>query len=366
MKNILVFFGGTTVEHDISCITGVMTLNAIDKIVFNAIPIYVDRKGEWYTGDDLFEIENYKDLNYKNLKRVLIKNGENKLYILKGKRLKQSYPIYSAINCLHGERGEDGSLFGLLSLSNIPLASPSLIPSGIAMDKDITKKVLKGIGIKMVKGETLTSESQIESIKHRLSYPVIVKPCSLGSSIGIECARNSEEFVVKTKSAFRYDTKVLVEKKLANIKEINCACYRDERGRIIVSECERPVYKNAFLSFSDKYENGEREFPANIPISVSLNIKNITEKIYSELNFSGIIRIDFFVKNEEVFVNEINSVPGSLAYYLFTKTLTEFSSILTALIYSSVKEFSAKSTLKREIKTSILNVSGAKGTKTVE
>lgn len=365
MKNIAVFFGGTTVEHDISVITGVMMLHAIDRLVFNPIPIYIDSNGEWFSGDALFEIENFKQLDYKKLKKVFIKNGENKLYQLKGKRIKEVCAIYSALNCLHGERGEDGSLSGLLNLSNIPLCSPSLISSGIAIDKDITKKILKGIGIKTVKGEVIKTEQEAEKIKGRINYPCIIKPCSLGSSIGIESVKTPQEFIEKVRLAFRYDTKILVEKKLTNIIEINCACFRDERGKLVVSECERPVYKDDILSFSDKYENGEREFPAKIPLSTSIQIKDITEKIYSELDFSGIIRIDFFVKGEEVFVNEINSVPGSLAYYLFTDSLKEFSSILTGLIFSSVKEVSKKSTLIKQVKTSVLNVTGAKSSKKI-
>ncbi|MBQ0099162.1 MAG: ATP-grasp domain-containing protein, partial [Firmicutes bacterium] len=336
MKNIAIFFGGTTVEHDISCITGVMTLHSIDRELFNPIPIYISKDGIWYTGKDLFEIENFKKLKVENLYRVSLKEGDNKLLLIKKKRIKELGSIYSAINCMHGLRGEDGSLAGLLNFYSIPLASPNLISSGIAIDKDITKKTLKGIGVKTLPCKVLKSENDILTVKDKLKYPVIIKPATLGSSIGIETAKNKEEFLTSSHSAFRYDSKIIVEPKLENIMEINCSAYQDECGNVVVSECERPISKDEILSFNDKYNNGEREFPAKIDIDISDKIKEITKKVYLELDYSGIIRIDFFVKDKEVFVNEINSVPGSLAYYLFTPSLKEFSKILTSIIMKAV------------------------------
>lgn len=363
MKNIIVFFGGTTVEHDVSVITGVMMLNTLDKRLFNPVPVYIDRNGKWYTGEELFSLDNYKDLDVNKLTQVVIRSGENKLYTIKKKKIKEYCVVYSALNCLHGERGEDGSIAGILSLSFIPFSSPNIVSSAIAMDKDITKKMLKGIGVKTVSGIVIKNQSELVKIKDELSYPVIIKPCLLGSSIGIESAESSNEFLQKARTVFRYDTKVLIEKKICNMIEINCACYKDEQGNLIVSECERPFAKDDILSFNDKYTEGKREFPANIPSDISNKIKAITKKIYEELCFSGIIRIDFFVKGNTVLVNEINSVPGSLAYYLFYPTLKDFSRVLTKLIFISVKNASAKSTLLRDLKTSILNVKGTKGSK---
>ncbi len=363
MKNIAVFFGGTTVEHDISCITGVMTLHTLDRALYNPIPVYIAEDGVWWTGSELFEIENFKNLNYKKLFRVTLKEGDNKFLIYKGKRLKEIGAIYCAINCMHGARGEDGSLAGLLNFYTIPLASPNLISSGIAIDKDITKKALKGIGVKTLSQKVIKSEREILSVKDKIKYPLLIKPAQLGSSIGIEKALSKEEFIGACRSVFRYDKKIIVEPYLQNIIEINCSAYQDEAGSIIVSECERPLYKGDILSFDNKYKEGEREFPAKITKDVSLKIKEITKKVYSELDFSGIIRIDFFVKDKEIFVNEINSVPGSLAYYLFSKTLKEFSKVITSVIMSAVKDYSKQSTLKREYKTSILSFEGSKGPK---
>ena len=132
---------------------------------------------------------------------------------------------------------------------------------------------------------------------------------------------------------------------------------------MVVSECERPIYKDEILSFNNKYTDSEREFPARIDFNLSEKIKDITKKVYLELDYSGIIRIDFFIKDNEVLVNEINSVPGSLAYYLFTPSLKEFSKILTSIIMKAVKDYSKKSTLKREYKTSVLCIEGSKGAK---
>ena len=238
-----------------------------------------------------------------------------------------------------------------------------IISSGISIDKDITKKTLKGIGVKTLPCKTVKNEKEIYLIKNKLKYPVIIKPATLGSSIGIETAKNSQELLESSRSAFRYDNKIIIEPKLENIIEINCSAYQDECGNVYVSECEKPISKDEILSFNDKYNNGEREFPANIDCFYSDKIKEITRKIYKELDFTGIIRIDFFIKDKEVYVNEINSVPGSLAYYLFTPSLKEFSKILTTIIMKAIKDYSKNCTLKREYKTSILCIEGSKGSK---
>ncbi len=367
MENIAVFYGGTAVEHDVSVITGVLTLNSLDKKRFNPVPIYIDYDGAFYTGEQLFDIENYKNLDYKKLKRVTLFSGSEYLYYLKKNKLLSLIKINASINCVHGERGEDGSIDGLLSLCNIPSASPPIVPSAVSMDKSVTKAVLKGINVKCLPFVTLKRTDDIihavDKIKKKFSYPLIVKPVKLGSSIGIKKATNDSELESAVFDAFRYGDKAIIEKCLEDFIEINCAIYRDKSGKIIVSECERPLGVSEVLSFDDKYTCGNREFPANIEEDISNKIKKISEKVYSELDFKGIIRIDYFIKDGEIFLNEINSVPGSLAYYLFCDTLKKFGEVLNDLITVAKIEFSAQTTLKRKFSSSILNLSGSKSSK---
>ena len=362
MKNIAVFFGGVSVEHDVSVITGVLTLNSISKTYYNAVPVYVDSDGKWYTGEVLCDVDFYKSIDYKKIKPVTIVSGVNKLYTVKGRRLKELCTLSVGINCMHGERGEDGSLSGLLKMCGVPLASPDILSSAISMDKYVTKTVLKGLGVKTLPC-VIFKDNNFEEIEEKLNYPVIVKPSKLGSSIGIKKATNREELKFAINYAKRFGEKIIVERCLENFTEINCAVYKGADGKIKTSECERPVGKDEFLSFDDKYSCGGREFPANIPEEISGKIKTIAEKVYRELDFTGVIRIDFMISGKSVYLNEINSVPGSLAYYLFCDTLKEFSKMLTEMISLSEKNFAIDMTLQKKFNSSVLNITGGKSSK---
>jgi len=363
MKNIAVFFGGETVEHDISIITGVLMLNTIDKNKFSPIPVYVDNDGSWYTGEMLFDLDFYKNKDLSRLKKVTLISGDNKLYIIKKSKNKPLLSIAVAINCMHGERGEDGSLSGYLNMCKIPLASPSMLSSAISIDKAFTKVVLKALSIKTVPYAVVENELEHQKIINKLGLPLIIKPNTSGSSIGIKKADTKEEFLSAVNEAKRFSECVIAEKYLEEKIEINCSAYKNKIGEIKVSECERPYSDGNVLSFEDKYLFGKREFPANIEKCFSDKIKETTKKIYEKLNFFGIIRIDFFIYKGEIYVNEINSVPGSLAYYLFTDTLKDFSDILTDMIEFAERQFVKALTEQRKISTSILSVGGGKSSK---
>ena len=364
MKIIAVFFGGESVEHDVSVITGVMTLNSVDK-KFLAVPVYVHNDGSWYTGDQLKDVSFYKKFDAKKLKKVTLLGGDNALYQIKGKKLKKLQSISVAINCMHGERGEDGSLSGLLRMCKIPLASPSILASSVCMDKSATKIFLKGIGVKHLPAITVNKASDLEGREGQIEYPVIVKPATLGSSIGIKTATCFEELFSAVIFATKYSRRVVIEKLLSPVTEINCAIYKDAKG-IHVSECEKPSFSGEILDFDDKYTKGQREFPANIDNITSQKIKRIAKKIYTHLDVDGIIRIDFLVHNSTVYVNEINTVPGSLAYYLFVENTGEFCDLLSGIIRFSEEKFLRDETLVRSYSTTLLNIKGAKGSKTLE
>lgn len=343
-KNILVLFGGKSFEHDISILTGVMTANSIDK-VYCVIPIYIDKAGVWWTGENLLNVNFYKKINYKKLRRVTLVSGSDNLFYLKGKKFYNPQKIYCAINCTHGLFGEDGTLAGLIQSHFIPLASPDVFASSFAMDKEKTKIILKGIGVEVLKYEAVhqldfnNDKNKIFDLCEKLSYPLICKPARLGSSIGIKVANNQEELKKGLEFGFKFDDKIIVEHKLDNIIEINCACYKIGNN-IHVSQCEKPKTQGEFLSFDEKYKRESiREFPAKISEKISQKIQKITKKIYQKLSFSGIIRIDFLVKNDVVFVNELNTIPGSLAYYLFCDTFADFSKILSNLIENAFLEY---------------------------
>lgn len=363
MKSVAVFFGGKSVEHDISILSGVMVLNSIDKTKFNPIPVYIDKSGEWFTDPKLFDLDEYKKLETKKLKSVCIVQGQNILYQVKNKKLKKIDNIFCAVNCLHGERGEDGCLAGLLKMSDIPLTSSDLLPSAISMDKSFSKIALKGIGVPTLKSITVNSIKEVEKVLKTFEFPLIVKPNLLGSSIGITKATDKESLLFGISNALKYGESAIIEQFLSDFIEINCAVYRDENGIVNVSECERPIARDKILSFGDKYQDGKREFPAKIDSGLAVKIKKLSKKVYQSLNFDGVIRIDFFIFDNKVFVNEINSVPGSLSYYLFYDTMKGFSKMLNSLIMASNRKFLQNNAVITEYNSGILSSFGSKGAK---
>ncbi len=363
MKNIAVFFGGKSVEHDVSIITGVLTLNALDKTKYNAIPIYVDKEGTFYTGEILRDLDGYKNLKTKRLKKVALLANDNTLYQVKMGRLKALFSISTAINCMHGERGEDGSLAGLLNMSGIAFCSPDLLCSSVAMSKTFTKIFLKGLGVKAVKSVSVTNANTLAFSVKDLTFPLIVKPDRLGSSIGISTVDDLKSLKDGVLLALRYGKRAIIEQKLENFKEINCSAYRLIGGGVKVSECERPIGKGETLLFSDKYEEGDRIFPADIDKKTRDKIQKTTKKIYEALQADGVIRIDYMVKEKEVFVNEINTVPGSLAYYLYGDKIADFSKMLDEMLLTASKKYGESESFIKTFNSGILKPFGAKGVK---
>ena len=369
LLNVAVFFGGKSCEHDVSVITGVLTVNTLDKNLFNPIPIFISKNGDWFTGNKLNDVGFYKAENYSKLKKVTFISNDSFLY-QKGITYKKLCKIDVAINCMHGLNGEDGSLAGTLKLLGIPLASPSLFGSSFAMDKDYTKTVLKGLKIgclpyvKIYKKDYNSDwQKTIKNIK--IKYPLIIKPANLGSSIGISTAKSEYEVKKALDLAFSYDTKVIIEPKLTNFIELNCSAYK-KGDSIIVSNVERPMSASEILTFKDKYElfkgGSMREFPAKIDSEITEKIKETTQKIYERCDFNGIIRIDYILQ-DKLYLNEINTVPGSLAYYLFSDTIKGFSKILTDIINQTLADFNEYSKQKFLYKSTVLKINGVKGGK---
>lgn len=364
MKNIAVFWGGESVEHDVSVLTGVSIAHSLDTTRYQVIPVYVDKTGTFYTGRSLLDLDNYKSLNFKALKKVIILPNDNSLYHLKKGKHKKICTLSAIVNCMHGGNGENGSFSGLCNLSKIPVCSSGVTASSMSMDKAFTKTVLKGLNVKHLKAVKIHSVYQLHKYEKELpEYPLIVKPNFLGSSIGITKVQNRSQLLNGVLLALKYNESAIIEKCLEDFMEINCAVYRNYEGNIVVSECERPITNHQILDFDDKYKAGEREFPAKVDKRITDRIKKITQKVYENCNFSGIIRIDYMVKGNEIYLNEINSVPGSLAYYLFSNTLQEFSEVLTSIIEKAIKDYEKSKTEVKTFSSGILCGWGTKGSK---
>lgn len=349
-KNVAVIFGGVNCEHDISIITGIQIINFLDEELFNVIPIYINKYGEWYSDNRLLDLDNYPIDDLK-LKEVFLTPSSPILFSKKGKNLKPLNIIDFAIFTVHGINGEDGTLAGLFELNNIPYLNCGVLGASITLDKCAFKYFLNSNEISNVSFIVVSEEDYYndenevkDKILKELDYPIILKPSNLGSSIGIKVCKSDSELNESLSYCFQFDSKILIEKFLPNIKEINIAMYKyfDE---FIYSYFEQPISDDKYLTFEDKYIGGEtkgmeslkRICPVELNDGISNKIKQYAKSCYEKLNLKGIVRFDFILdENDNIYLNEINSTPGSFANYLFKNLETDFRQILTDNIENAI------------------------------
>ena len=353
LGNVAVVFGGQSNESEISVITGTMTANVLKSGGARVIPVYISAGGAFYCGEELADINVFKRGEELKSPRCIVEGGGLHIFGKRGK-IKKFMPIYAAINCCHGGIGEGGGIGGLFASAGIPMAGGDIFGGSAFMDKYYTKILLKGLGVKTLPYFVAESVSDVPAAEKVTGLPAIVKPARLGSSIGVARARSSGEYSFAVESALCYDSRVLCEPFLKDRREINCAAYFAD-GRVTVSECEEAFSSGALLSFDDKYSGGGRSvIPADIPAEISDKVKDITRAVYSALNMRGIVRFDYLLDGEEVYLSEVNTVPGSLAWYLFAPSFRAFYPILKAVIAQAVADYSDTSS-KLVLKTGILS-----------
>lgn len=371
MINLAVMFGGKSFEHDISVITGVQLLSHANLPNYNVMPIYVNKDGRWFVGDELFDLDNFAN-GFRKLKEVILSPSSKSLYLVKGKSLKKYKDIDVAILCFHGGLGEGGGVSALLDFSGIPYTSADMTAGAVCLDKSIFKFLMKGLDIPHIDGEVVWENDFLvdkEVVKERLGYlgyPLIIKPSKLGSSIGIEVVKNETELYDKLQSAFAFDKKVLVEKFVDIEKEVNIALVSN-KGEMIFSNTEEPVASSDILSFDDKYrensggfESIKRIMPAKISNEAEIEIKDIASKIYKNLDLFGAVRFDFIIdKNNKVYINEVNTIPGSMANYLFDKDKLPYEGLIEILVSNATKRAVENSKKENDFDLDILK-SGVK------
>lgn len=351
-KTILVIFGGASNENEISVITGTMAANVLKSGGDIVLPVYISQNGDIYADEQLAEVSNFKGKKYLSAPRAVIADGGAYILTKRGK-IKKHIKADVALNCCHGGDGEGGAVSGLCAVAKIPLASAGIFESAVFMDKYLTKLILSPLGIKTAEYKYITNTEQLNCPRNMPDFPVIVKPVSLGSSIGVQKAETREQLVEAVETALLYDSAVIVEKYLENRREINCAAYFAD-GAVITGECEEAFSNGDLLSFEDKYMGGGRSvLPADIPTDISDLIKNITEKVYSTLNMRGVVRFDFILCGNDVYLSEVNTVPGSLSYYILSKGFKDFYKVLSAVIAQAQSDFNAKHA-KKLLTTGIL------------
>lgn len=374
-------YGGISTEHEISIISALQAINNMNIDKYDVVPIYLSKNGVFYTGKYLLNIDNYKDLSLipKKCKEVSIIKKNNDFALLSVNfphKVLTNIDIFFPV--VHGYNVEDGSIAGFLETIGAPYAESDLYASLIGQDKVIQKMVFKENGINIVpytyfyENEYLDNEKEIISKINELSYPVIVKPARLGSSVGINIALDEVSLKEAINEALKYDEKIIVEKVIENLKELNCSVLGD-KNLYKPSLIEEVSAKENILSYEDKYISGgkskgmasaSRKVPADISKRLTKEIENISVRACKALNTSGIVRIDYLydTKNEKVYLNEINIIPGSLSFYLWKDT--KYKDLLASIIELGIKKYKNKSRKQTSFETNVLqNFNGTKGIK---
>ncbi|MDI6890489.1 MAG: D-alanine--D-alanine ligase family protein [Thermodesulfovibrionales bacterium] len=360
-----VIFGSRSVEHEVSIVTAHQVMQAIDKYKYEVVPIYITKEGHWFTGEKLLMLESFKDLSSLvfSLEKAYIAPDLSVGSLVgvsqKWFRKKLAKKIDVAFPLVHGTYGEDGTLQGLLELANIPYVGAGVLGSALGMDKIAMKAVFKENHLPAVnyvwflRNEWQTKqEEMIARIEAHLKYPLFVKPANLGSSIGISKAKSREDLIYAVEVASHYDRRLIVEESVENGIEINCSVLGNEEP--IPSVCEQPVSWEEFLNYDEKYLRGgkisglkgaERRIPAPITPKLTEKIQGLAVKAFKVVDCRGIARVDFLVNTEkdEIFINEINTIPGSISFYLWEATGIRFSELVERLIGLAIDAYKEKS-----------------------
>lgn len=387
-KNIIVAFGGVSPEHEVSVLTAMQVMAALKDSSYRCIPLYITKSGTWLTGDILSELENYQDLNQLTDRatgcafvkdkngRTLLREQESGGFFKKP----AAHPVYAVVCAFHGSEGENGAFQGVCEMMNIPYTGSGVLASAAGMDKIVAKQLAADAGIQVARSvqfyesEWVEEQEGLLQMTEDLGYPLIIKPATLGSSIGVAKADNREELITAVETAFRYDAHLLVEEAVNPLMEINCSVMGTP-ANCKASVCERPLGTTETLSFQDKYQSGsgadkgmasaDREIPADISSELTRRIRQTAVKVFSAIGASGLARLDFLVNSntEEIYFNEINTIPGSFSFYLWEHSELDFTALMVELIDIALQQHREKNGRIRSYETNLLSEKAVKGIK---
>lgn len=393
--NIAVFFGCRSVEHEVSIISAVQAMRSINRDKYDVTPVYVAKDGSMYTGDNLFEIENYRNIPelLKGAKAVtFLRTGDKVvMHYLEQKKFKKisDVAVDLAFPVVHGTNCEDGTMAGYFEFLGLPYISCDIISAAVGMDKAVFKDVLKSAGLPVLdcikfraREYTLDKQAITDNIKSQIGFPLIVKPVNLGSSVGITKVNSEEELDEAIRLGISFSDTILVEKAITSLREINCSVLGDS-DECEASVCEEPFMNDEILSYEDKYMGGGknggaskgmaslgRKIPADLPEEKAREIRELSCNIFKAIGASGVVRIDFLLDCDtgNVYANEINTIPGSLAFYLWEATGLKYTDMIDRLVEIAFRRQRNRDNLTFTIDTNILSgvsfgTKGAKGAK---
>lgn len=404
---VAVIYGSRTCEHDVSIVSALQAMDNLDKNEYEIVPVYIARDGQWYTGRLLRNITFYSAFKPELVTHVApVMSEDGKLTLMpvtsiaphgfKGmvKVLMSNMNLGEdtvekcdvVLPVMHGMNGEDGTLQGLLELFNVPYTSTGVLGSALGMDKIAMKQFFRGCGLPVVDGMWFARsewnknhEEVLSRVESSCPYPVYVKPANLGSSIGISRATDRQSLIKAIETAVEYDRRILVERGIEKPVEINCSALRI-KGEVRASLCEMPASWEEFLTFDDKYLRGSksgkgqgmeslaRKVPAPISDELTQRIQQMTTQVYNAMDCKGVVRIDYMLDGDELYINEINIIPGSLAFYLWEPLGISFKEMLDCMIEDAFTAYAEKNRSVFSYDSSILRsvqggLKGAKGGK---
>ena len=386
-----VIFGGESVEHEVSIISAVQAMEHLNQEKYDIIPIYISKDRIFYSGKMLMDIDvfrNFEDLKKYAKKVTMVKKG-NKFYLQKvnGFIRRDITDLDIVLPIVHGNNVEDGSIQGYLDSIGIPYVGSKVLGSALGQDKVVMKQVFESMNIPIVDyiwfydNEYMEDRNTVLDKINKLGYPVVVKPATLGSSVGITFVKNENDINNAIDEAIKYDKKIVIEKAVEDLVEVNCSVL----GNYIhqeVSALEEVMSEHELLTYADKYIGGSkgkikgvgskgmasasRIIPARIDEKIENEIKKLSKKVFNALNLSGLCRIDYLIdkKNNKVYVNEPNTIPGSLAFYLWEPIGKKYEQLLDDMINIAIKEYKNRLRKTYSFDTNILsNYNGVKGMK---
>lgn len=388
---ILLAFGGNSPEHEVSVITALQAAAALKELGgFELIPLYIAKDSQWYTGSILLALSEYEDLgkllakakscafSHDKYGRVIIKENESGSWFAKA----QEYVPDIALLAFHGAEGENGAFQGLCEQYNLAYTGSGVLASAIGMDKERAKQIATIAGVPVVDGFSLDEtqwveqRAQINAKISALGFPLIVKPKTLGSSIGVGKIADESDIVAAIEQALQYDSSILIEKMITPLAEVNCSVLSTVNG-YEVSVCEMPKGSADLLSFNDKYlsdmgtkgmASADRIIPAPIDDSLKEKVQSYTRKIAQELDLGGVARLDFLMKADtsELYFNEVNTIPGSFSFYLWKHSNKSFGQLLQDCIADGLKRHQQKTGRVRHYATNLLSKRASTGLKSLK
>lgn len=388
--NLAVLFGGKSVEHEVSVISAVQAMASMNKEKYNIIPVYMTKQNEFWTGEKLFDINSFRDIPelLKECTACVFVRSEGKVQLIRQKMKKFGSNLISDVDIafpiVHGTNVEDGALQGYLHTLDIPYVGCDVLASAVGMDKFVMKILLKDAGFPVLDCCRFSAfeidriEECADKVESKFGYPVIVKPINLGSSVGISKASDRDSLIKSMENAFEFSDRILVEPAVVNLKEINCSVVGDSESAE-ASVCEEPVQASDedILSFEQKYVGGgksggskgmatlKRKIPADITPEQDEFIRKTAVDAFRYLGCNGVTRIDFMIDMDSstIYINEINTIPGSLAFYLWEPKGVKYAELLERMIQLALKRYRMGEKINYSFDTNILAMGGSFGSK---